>query len=141
MGDDEYYRGNVLWRRCGEHVSIEKSDADLLAVGRRGQRSGLLYDSSMPGFEVETWPLVCHAGADGRFLLQGEGAAAGVGVHLVDVQRRFETDPRWLGIASDMVAVHSGKVREADISQGCMVGAGMHQSRDGFVREFAVGTY
>ena len=131
MPEAEYPRGNVQRYPNGATVTIETDAADAIHVGRRGQRSGLLYDESYPGFHPCLWPCVVSPPADGhvgsyRLVLEGGGG----GGQVVDVCYDPHADRRLLGWAQTAMELHV-PCREGDISVGDMVGVGDHLARDG----------
>ena len=122
----------------GRVSSIAMEAADRMKVHRRENRPGLLYDPSAPGFEPCMWPHVIRAPASGRGgaarLLEGLDGAAPT---LVDV-RYTPTVPGPIMAAGRTMLTELRHVRGEDTAGGCMVGAGEHMRRTGFMGPFYV---
>ena len=105
-------------------------------MSRRRNRKGLVYDASVPGFSVTSWPYVLAAPAVGegghRVWLEGRD---GEEPTLLDVRYESHPDPRLCPWAEDLYAMHK-TCREGDPSAGGMTGVGQHLRRDGHMGNF-----
>ena len=128
-------RAGGAGHRC---VSPEEADALPVKVGR-GNRTGLVYDPSQPGYLVTDAPHVLCAPAHGmggshRYTLGGESGVPG---STLTVDYAPMVDPRLHGIGSGMLPLHKD-VRQGDPGAGCMKGVASHLRRDGKVGQFVV---
>ena len=128
---DEYPRGNTRRYEDGRTVAITPEQADRLPQGMRGQRSGLLYDESYPGFEPWRWPRVVPECTAQRLLLEDE---EGGGAAVVEVGH--ELRGRDMNAVAETYLSAHGTVRDKDTAVGRMVGVGDHAAYDGRVRKF-----
>ena len=89
LPEADFPRGNVRRDLRGHSLAIGPVAADRIPRGRRGQRPGLLYDESAPGFTPSKWPFVSVPSPDNagtRFVLGGE--REGMRSTVVDVAYR-----------------------------------------------------
>ena len=89
LPEADFPRGNVRRDLRGHSLEIGPVAADRIPRGRRGQRPGLLYDESAPGFIPSKWPFVSVPSPDNagtRFVLGGE--REGMRSTVVDVAYR-----------------------------------------------------
>ena len=139
LPDHEYERGNVRKFPSGDVLPIDAEAADRIPVGRRGQRTGLLYHGGWLGHDPHHWPhtvlpLACGAAFETTLLLENE---LGGGVVPLHVAYDPAPDPRLVGIAETMVDVHVAACRVSDCAVGGMWGVGDHLRRDGLRGAFA----
>ena len=142
-----FLRGNVLQQPSGRHVEIEPDAADRKKVGKRTQRTGLLYSEGHADFNPAAWPyvvepVVCEDGSRSCRVMSGgmpvgeswstcrlvlgseeEGESSAVYVAYGSVSARLMRDTEFL------LRVH-GACREGD-GVGRMVGIGDHLAYDG----------
>ena len=132
-------RGNVFRSPHGRTIEIDEEHADRLKVGRRQQRSGLLYDPGHPGCTPWAWPRVLASPTSGREegVRVTLGPVDGMRESVVFVCRDSKCDPRLYTAAETLMAEHV-PVRTSDSAVGRMAGAGVHGRQDGLVGEFVV---
>ena len=146
------FTGNVLITPGSKKVSIIHDAAMNMKIGKRGQRKGLCFDDSMPGFEPASWPLVVDENNATRTYSSGEidtyapHVISGARTYSIDLGMESNSstrlyisyengvDPDLVGITRHMLDVHS-QCRAGDGS-GKMVGVGDHLRYDGHVGPF-----
>jgi hypothetical protein len=138
LPETEYEYGNARLAASSldeTRVAICREVAAEIPLGRRQNRKGLLYDSSISGFEPASWPHVITT------------PTTGVGMRYLMLEREGET-PSMLYVGYDaraplrivthidnLVAMHEG-CRGGDPMVGTMVGFGRHLRRDGHLANF-----